>query len=334
MSLTSSPIRDGSGRIVGASKIARDITTRKHAEQETARLNAQLQEADRRKDEFLAALSHELRNPLAPISNSLHILRLSGELSPGMERVRAIMESQVQHLVRLVEDLLDASRITRGKTELRKDRVELAAILDNAVETSRPQIEAAGHQLALSLPAETLLLDADPVRLVQVLANLLNNAAKYTERGGQIWLTAQRAGAETVISVRDTGLGIPADMLPRVFDMFSQVDRTLSRAQGGLGIGLALAKTFVELHGGRIEVYSQGPGQGSEFVIHLPLAVDQRQAGLRISAPAGAKAPLPARRILVVDDTRAAGYVLTRLLETIGQKVQTALMRNRPGKRP
>ena len=323
VSLTSSPVRDGSGRIVGASKVARDITARKQSDQETKRLYAQLEEADHRKDEFLATLAHELRNPLAPISNSLQLLRLSGDLSPAVERVRAIMENQADHLVRLVDDLLDASRITRGKIVLRKERVELAAIVTTAIETSRPMIEAAGHQLAITLPAEPLTLEADPVRLTQVLVNLLNNAAKYTEKGGQIWLTARRSGDETVISVRDTGVGIPADMLPRVFDMFSQVDRTLSRAQGGLGIGLALARRFVEMHQGRIEVHSHGPGKGSEFVLYLPLPKNQPQAAIGAIAPPSDRVSLPTRRILVVDDAPAAGYILSTLLEKIGQQVRT-----------
>jgi PAS domain S-box-containing protein len=322
VSLTTSPVRDGSGRIVGASKVARDITARKHSEQERARLYAQLQELDRRKDEFLAALSHELRNPLAPLSNSLQLLRLSGDLSPAVEHVRAIMENQVNHLVRLVDDLLDASRITRGKVELRKQRVELAALVTSAVEASRPIIDAAGHQLAISVAPEPLLLDADPVRLVQVLVNLLNNAAKYTENGGQIWLAARASDGYAAISVRDTGVGIPAEVLPRVFDMFSQVDRTLSRAQGGLGIGLALARRFVEMHGGRIEVQSGGPGMGSEFVVYLPRVQDQRPLAIE-AAPPIHRPPLPAHRILVVDDTPAAGYILASLLEAIGQRVCT-----------
>jgi CheY-like chemotaxis protein/Flp pilus assembly protein TadD len=271
----------------------------------------------------LATLAHELRNPLAPISNSLQLLRLSDDLSPAVERVRAIMESQANHLVRLVDDLLDASRITRGKIVLRKERVELTAIVASAIEASRPMVEAAGHQLAITLPAEPLILDADPVRLTQVLINLLNNAAKYMEKGGQIWLTARRSDGETVISVRDTGVGIPADMLPRVFDMFSQVDRTLSRAQGGLGIGLALARRFVEMHEGRIEVHSSGPGAGSEFVLYLPIPKEQPQAAIGAIAPPNNRTALPARRILVVDDAPAAGYILGTLLEKIGQQVRT-----------
>jgi PAS domain S-box-containing protein len=239
---------------------------------ENARLYEQVRAADRRKDEFLATLAHELRNPLAPISNSLHLLRLSSELSPAVQRVREIMQRQVSHLVRLVDDLMEVSRITRGKIELRKEPVELAAIIATAVEISRPLIDAAGHQLAITLSPEPLTLEADPVRLAQVIANLLSNAAKYTEDGGQIWLSARQDGGEVVLSVRDTGVGIPADMLHRVFDMFTQVDRTLNRAQGGLGIGLTLARSFVEMHGGRMEAHSDGPGKGSEFLIRMPMA--------------------------------------------------------------
>jgi signal transduction histidine kinase/CheY-like chemotaxis protein len=291
-----------------------DITDRKRAEEA-------LKEADHRKDEFLATLAHELRNPLAPIRNSLHLLRLSGELSPSLEPVRDIMERQVDQMVRLVDDLLDVSRIASGKIELRTEAVELATIVSGAVETVRPLIDAAGHQLAISLPAEPIILEADPLRLSQVIGNLLNNAAKYTKEGGQIWLSARREAGEAVISIRDTGLGIPAEMLPHVFDMFTQVDRTLTRAQGGLGIGLTLTKSFVEMHGGRIAAHSAGPDQGSEFVVRLPLLRDvQRRSAPE--TPGGAnRAPLSRRRILIVDDTRAAGYVLGQLLEMLGQKV-------------
>ena len=252
----------------------RDVTDRKQAEEA-------LTEANRRKDEFLATLAHELRNPLAPIRNSLHLLRLSGELSPALDPVRDILERQVDQMVRLIDDLLDVSRISRGKIELQKETIELATVVSTAVETARPLIDAAGHQLALSLPAEPMFLEADPVRLAQIIGNLLNNAAKYTLPGGQIWLNARREGNEAVISIRDNGVGIPADMLPIVFNMFAQVDRSLSRAQGGLGIGLTLAKTLVELHGGRIQASSNGPDKGSEFLVCLPMLRESR----RISIP-------------------------------------------------
>jgi CheY-like chemotaxis protein/nitrogen-specific signal transduction histidine kinase len=282
-----------------------------------------LQEASRRKDEFLATLAHELRNPLGPIRNSLHLLRLSDDLNPSLEPVREIMERQVNHMVRLIDDLLDVSRISRGKIELRKETVELATVIDTAVETARTAIDAAGHQLAISLPADPIMLDADPVRLAQIIGNLLNNAVKYTEPGGQIWLTARNQGDEAVISVRDTGVGIPADMLSRVFEMFSQVDHTLTRAQGGLGIGLTLTKSLVELHGGRIEAHSAGLGRGSEFIVSLPLMPHSRRRP--VSSPTrSSQTSFPSRRILLVDDTPAATHVLGKLLEKMGQRVQTA----------
>lgn len=289
---------------------------------ENARLYVELRDADRRKDEFLAVLAHELRNPLAPISNALQILRLSDDLSPATEKMRNIMERQVNQLIRLVDDLMEVSRIARAKIELRRQPVDLLSVIGSAVETSQPLIEAAGHRLAISLASEPMTLDADPVRLAQVIANLLNNAAKYTEEGGQIWLAAKREGNEVVVSVKDTGLGISPDMLPRVFDMFSQWDRTRYRAQGGLGIGLTLAKNLVQMHGGRIEARSDGLGQGSEFIVRLPLV-----RGVLHPAPAtptiGKLKSLPRRKILVVDDTRAAAYVLGKLLEKMGQEVHT-----------
>ena len=219
-----------------------------------------LEEADRRKDEFLATLAHELRNPLAPIRNSLHILRFTvAPESPS--NLYGIMERQVDYLVRLVDDLLEVSRITRGKIELRKERTELSAIIRAAVETSRPLLEAARHELTVAL-AQGLVLEADAVRLVQVFANILNNAVKYTEPGGHIWITAVREDACAVVSVRDTGMGIDAALLPRVFDVFMQGDASKSRGAGGLGIGLTLARTLVEMHQGTIEARSDGPGKG------------------------------------------------------------------------
>lgn len=310
------PVRNERGEITAWAGISLDISRLKDVEN-------QLRETDRRKDEFLAMLAHELRNPLAPISNSLNLLRLTDDLSPSAARVREIMEQQVHQLIHLVDDLLEVSRITRGKIELRREMVELAAVVRGAVETSRPLINAAGHQLAISLPPEPLTLHADSVRLTQVLANLLNNAAKYTDPGGQIWLTARRVGSEVMLSVRDTGVGLPAETLPHIFDLFAQVDRTLSRSQGGLGIGLTLARRLVQLHGGRIEARSEGLGRGSEFTVHLPLAVAE-QPGLTGPPPkATPKMNLPSHKILVVDDAEAAAYVLGKLLERLGQQVRT-----------
>jgi signal transduction histidine kinase len=287
-------------------------------EEELRRRVEQLAEMDRRKDEFLATLAHELRNPLAPIRNSLYVLRMSGGTGPVAERIQDMMERQISHLVRLVDDLLEVSRITRGKISLRRERTALAAILYSAVETSRPLIEAAQHQLELSLPAKPLIVEGDPVRLSQVVANLLNNAAKYTEEGGQSWREARQEDGEVVVSIRDTGLGIPTEMLPRVFDMFAQVDQTLKRSQGGLGIGLTLARSLVEMHGGRLQAHSDGLGQGSKFTIRLPLAGEA--PFVPEDRPAG-WAPVPTRnqqRILVVDDNRDAADSLAMLLRYLG----------------
>ncbi len=286
---------------------------------------AERREADRRKDEFLAILAHELRNPLAPIRNSLHILRLGARNDPTAERVTEMMERQVNHMVRLVDDLMEVSRITRGKIELRKEPVEVAAVVRSAVETSRPLIEAAGHQLTVAVPPEPLTLEGDPVRLAQVFANLLNNAAKYTEDGGRICLTVRREGGDAIaVSVRDTGIGISADMLPRVFELFTQVDRSTRRAQGGLGIGLTLVKSLVEMHGGSVEARSDGRGKGSEFVVRLPLAAAPRRAGAPAPEEEGPSAVLVLRRVLVVDDNRDAAESLAMLLKLLGSEVHVA----------
>ena len=226
ISLTISPIRDRGGRIVGASKIARDITARK-------KMEAALKEADRRKDEFLATLAHELRNPLAPIRNAVQILKAKGPPDPELKWGRDVIDRQVQVMARLLEDLLDVSRISRNRLELRKERVELVTVVEAALETSRPVIEAGSHELTVTLPPEPIHLEADPVRLAQVLANLLNNAAKYTEEGGRIRLRAERQGSDVMVSVKDNGIGITAELLPRVFDIFAQSPRALVRSPGG-----------------------------------------------------------------------------------------------------
>lgn len=284
-----------------------------------------LRDADRRKDEFLATLAHELRNPLAPIRNGLHILRLAGTDAAAQEQLVEMMDRQVSHMVRLVDDLLEVSRITRGKIELRKETVELAAVIRSAIENASPAIEAAAHQLAISLPPTPVLLYVDPVRLTQVVANLLSNAAKYTEEGGQIWLTARQEEGQAVIAVRDTGTGIPAEMLPRVFDLFTQIDRTLGRAQGGLGIGLALVKSLIEMHGGSVAAHSDGPGRGSEFSVRLPilakkeLPLSDGKPPLELLQRASA-----GQRVLVVDDNRDAANTLAMLLRTLGLETRTA----------
>jgi signal transduction histidine kinase len=295
---------------------ARDYLLERERTAETLKL------ADRRKDEFLAILAHELRNPLAPIRNSLQILRLTASSDPAAVRVCQIMERQVNHMVRLVDDLMEVSRITRGQIELRKEETDLATVIRSAVETSKPLIEAKGHQLAISLPPDPIPLYGDAIRLGQVLANLLNNAAKYTERGGQIWLAARRDADEAVISVRDNGIGLSAEMLPVVFEMFMQVDRSSNRSEGGLGIGLTLVKNLVELHGGTIAAKSDGPGRGSEFIVRLPVSARKFSDSKALSVVP--KAPdLPQRKVLVVDDNRDAAASLGMLLRYLGTDVQT-----------
>jgi signal transduction histidine kinase len=232
----------------------------------------QLLEADRRKDEFLATLAHELRNPLAPIRNGLHLLRRIRASNGDPAHVHEMMERQVNHMVRMVDDLMEVSRITRGQVELRKNRVDLASVVHSAIETSKPLIDSSRHLLEISLADEPLKLEADAVRLTQVFANLLNNASRYTDEGGRIWLSARREGSDALVSIRDNGIGIPSDMLTKVFDLFTQVDRNNSRSQGGLGIGLTLVRSIVDMHGGSIEVKSDGAGRGSEFLVRLPLA--------------------------------------------------------------
>jgi PAS domain S-box-containing protein len=296
-----------------------DITDRKRTEEA-------LREADRRKDEFLATLSHELRNPLAPICTGLDVLRQLSGSGPEVERVLEIVERQVQQLVRLVDDLLDIARITTGKIELRKQRIPLNLVVNDAIESSRPLLDAAGHHLTVSLPGETIVLDADRTRLSQVLMNLLNNAAKFTEPGGDIALQAQRENGSVVLRVRDSGAGIPADKLSQIFEMFAQVDRSFDRARGGLGIGLSLVRALVELHGGKVEAKSEGPGRGSEFIIQLPLPADASLERERRGFGNLDGGPLhPAgKRILVVDDNEDAADSLSLLLGAMGYDARPA----------
>ncbi|WP_439586840.1 PAS domain S-box protein [Hydrogenophaga sp.] len=291
-----------------------DTTQLRRAEQD-------LREADQRKDEFLATLAHELRNPLAPIRNSLHVLRLTNSGGVGADRLHDMLERQVSHLVRLVDDLMEVSRITRGKFELRKESIELGDVVQNALDTNKPLIRAASQELSVSLPDEVLTLEADGMRLAQVLANLLNNASKYTGEGGRIWLTARREGPEVVISVRDNGAGIPGTMLPRVFDLFTQADHTYHRAQGGLGIGLTLVRSIVNMHGGSVEARSEGLGHGSEFLVRLPLVMADRIPG-KTGSQEHAKAQ-KLHRILVVDDNRDSADSLEMVLQFLGADVQT-----------
>ncbi len=318
ISLTISPVRDSTGRVIGASKIARDITARVKAEEA-------LREADRRKDEFLATLAHELRNPLAPIRSSVQVLRRLGPPDPQLEWARDVIDRQAEQMARLVDDLLEVSRISRGKVVLRKERVDAAAVITRAVETARPLIEERRHALTVSLPPEPIRLEADPVRLEQVLTNLLTNAAKYTEPGGQIWLTAGREPGEAVIRVRDTGIGMAPEFVARAFEMFAQAEQAKDRARGGLGIGLSLVRSLVEMHGGRVSAQSPGLNRGSEFTVRLPLAADESGAGpeapddARILRPPG-----PARRILIVEDSKDAAQSLAMLLRLMGNEVHAS----------
>lgn len=280
-----------------------------------------IREADRRKDEFLAMLAHELRNPLAPISNAVEIMRLRGPGQAELDWARDVIARQVQHLVRLVDDLLDVSRITRGKIRLKLEPIDLAAVVSNAVETSRPLIEGRRHRFVVDMPAEAIWVKADPARLAQVLANLLNNAAKYTEEGGSIRISVARDGGQAVVRVRDSGVGIPPEMLAGIFDLFTQVDRSLDRSQGGLGIGLTLVQRLVQMHGGSVEAQSDGPGHGSEFVVRLPMLTAFQPPRPAASPPAERASAAGHLRILVVDDNADAAVSLSMLLRLDGHEV-------------
>jgi signal transduction histidine kinase len=300
----------------------RDISQQVQARKLIEQNRDALRESDRRKDEFLAVLAHELRNPLAPIRTALHLLRMPDVNRDTVNQMYEIMERQLVLLVRLVDDLMQVSRITRGKIELRKQRVELTNVVQRAVETSRPVIDAAQHQLTIRLPKEPVTMDGDPIRLAQVLSNLLNNAAKYTAERGHIWLSAWRENPQVVISVRDNGTGIPVDMLAQVFDLFTQIERGYSRAQGGLGIGLTLVRSLVEMHGGRVEAKSAGPGLGSEFLVRLPLAPEEAASPDDQNRPSQ-QVTMSARRILVVDDNRDSAESLSMFLKSLGADVWT-----------
>jgi PAS domain S-box-containing protein len=312
------PVKTNDGTMLGAGAVVTDIDDRK-------RMEEALRDADQRKDQFLAMLAHELRNPLAPISNAVQIMRLEGPSGPNFEWSIEVIEEQIKHMTRMVDDLLDVSRITRGKVELQKETVDLAKVVELAVEASRPLIEDYQHQLTVNFPDYPILLEVDPPRLAQVLSNLLNNAAKYTPESGTISLTAQHSGHEVAIRVRDNGIGIPAELLPRVFDLFVQADQALSRSRGGMGIGLTLVRSLVELHEGYVTAHSEGPDQGSEFVVHLPLAARAATLlGDRDKLVDGVDSRLPRRRILVVDDNLSNASSLDVLLKALGQEVHTA----------
>ncbi len=309
-------LRDENGELLGFTKVMRDQTERKRAEEA-------LQDADRRKDEFLAILAHELRNPLAPLRTSLELMRIAADDAAVFEEARGTMERQVRQMVRLIDDLLDVSRISRGKMRLQKRRVSLAAVVQDAVETVRPLIDESEHSLSVTLPPEPVYLHVDPARLAQVLSNLLSNAVKYTNSGGQIALAVERQAAEIVMTVKDTGIGIPADMLDSIFEMFTQVDRSLEQSRSGLGIGLALTKHLVEMHGGTIEAKSPGIGRGSEFIVRLPLPTGLNEESPVVQAHDKDASPA-ARRILVVDDNQDAASTLGMLLNVLGNETRTA----------
>jgi len=315
--------KDDNGRPLRLLGINIDITERKQGEEQLRRLAAELSDADRRKDEFLATLAHELRNPLAPIRNGLQLLQRMDGTQARHEQVHVMMQRQVDHLVRLVDDLMDVSRITRGTLELRRDRVPLTQVLESAVETAKPLIESKDHELTITLPTTPAFVDADATRLAQVFANLLNNAAKYTDPGGHIWLTAERQNGELLVTVKDTGIGIPSEMLPKIFEMFAQVDQTLEKSQGGLGIGLALARRLIEMHGGKLEARSNGPGQGSEFIVRLGAALAVIPQDTRtIDENDAASAPNQCR-ILVADDNEDSVISMAMLLRSMGNDVRT-----------
>ena len=311
------PLRDATGGIsmwIGSST---DIDEQKEAARTLQKLADALSEADRRKSEFLATLAHELRNPLAPISNALHGLQRLGGGSAALQPRLAIMQRQVAQLVRLVDDLLDVSRITQGRIELRLERTDLAAVLAQAIETCEPTLQADRQRLTLALGPDLLWLDADPMRLAQVFGNLINNAVRYGRPGGHIDVSAARDGSCARVSVKDDGIGTASDKLASIFEMFSQVDSSAERARGGLGIGLMLVQNLVQLHGGTVEACSGGLGQGSEFIVRLPLAPGEH-AAVATAVRLTPALPAGACRVLVVDDNADAAQTLAELLDVLG----------------
>ncbi|MGV3483653.1 MAG: ATP-binding protein, partial [Planctomycetaceae bacterium] len=314
-----------SGRRFNASdlRVAQELASRAAVAIENARLYRALQEEDRRKDEFLATLAHELRNPLAPIRTGLQLMSLAKDSIDVVEQTRGMMERQLGQMIHIIDDLLDVSRISRGKLELRKERIELAAVIESALETCDPMLKQSRHQLSVTVPPTPIYLDADQTRLAQVLCNLLSNAVKYTEDGGRISLCVEPQGSEVVVSIRDSGVGIPREMLPKVFEMFTQVDRSLEKSQGGLGIGLTIVKRLVEMHGGNVEAQSEGREMGSVFTVRLPVVPSLHP---RLPEPNRDGGPSNTRscRILVVDDNVDAGNTLTMMLRIMGNEVQTA----------
>ncbi|MEO7362976.1 MAG: ATP-binding protein, partial [Gemmatimonadaceae bacterium] len=317
------PMRDADGSIVQWVGSSTDIHTQKQASNDMERASDVLADADLRKDEFLAILAHELRNPLAPIRNALQILQITNGTAESVGIASAIIDRQTTQMIRLVDELLDVSRISRGTIDLRSETIKLDTIIHQAVETSRPAIERAGHALRVTMPERPVYLMGDAVRLVQVFGNLLNNAGKYTESGGRIELHAERDGDEVIVSVRDSGIGIPSHMLLSVFEMFRQVDHSLERSRGGLGIGLSLVQRLVELHHGTVSAFSAGPDEGSVFTVRLPVlpevlpaALSVQETQMRVSAVGC--------RVLVVDDNEDSANSLVMYLRLIGHDARAA----------
>jgi PAS domain S-box-containing protein len=323
ISLTVSPICDVNGRVIGASKVARDVSDRKRAEQMLQQSALALREADRRKDEFLALLAHELRNPLAPIRYALAANKKTGQTRERRRQNDEIIERQIDHMSRLLDDLLDVSRIRHGTLELNRRAIELSAVVSTAIETARPALNAKHHHLSVDMPEQAVRLYADAVRLAQVFSNLLINAAKYTDPGGHVQLVVTREQDEAVISIRDNGVGLSAELLPRLFTIFSQERTTLGRAEGGLGLGLSLVRAITTLHGGAVEARSEGPGKGSEFTVRLPIDTGAT-ASINAEPVPDPAPPEAALEILVVDDNRDAADTCAMLLEASGHHVRTA----------
>ncbi len=324
ISVNAVPIRDSAGTIVAAVATYYDITEQTRLEQAMHTARAEAETANRAKDEFLAILGHELRNPLAPILTALHLMQLRGV---GAEKERVIIERQVRHLARLVDDLLDVSRITNGKIELKREPLELGTVVARAIELVSPLLEKRQHDLAVDLPSRGLLVEADPVRLAQVVSNLLQNAAKYSDPNGRIWVSG-RLDAESrqvVLTIRDAGYGIAPEMLPKIFDLFMQERQPLDRSQGGLGLGLAIVRNLVDLHGGTVSIDSEGKGCGTEVTIRLPAIVRQARAGERGSdGRSSSAAGAATSRILVVDDNQDGAELLSEALHAQGHATRVA----------